>query len=340
MLKEAVSSKQRTAERVSFSGIRTRQILPDAFNAVRISVSHDNISGDDSFVLLARKINNSLSPQPVDYSSLVLYNYDGSPIGSFRPPTPSDITNLEDPRAVLNGKRLGEGGEVVIGLTAVKEHPTSWHAAIITAKLGENGDLEPTSPLFVMRDSKAKNATPLYWDPESRSVTFFSRRDDADTKHELLLEKINMDTGEVEKLKIVTIPNLPWNAAGIGTVGAPIEINGRKILFIHGRREEANGVGIKTIYSLGAVEMDQEWNVTAITPNPLIERFHLPAGELRPDDGRLEAKEVVYSTDNPTLINESGELFIELAVSYGDRGTVMATLPVQHLISQLQPTVE
>lgn len=236
-----------------------------------------------------------------------------------------EVINWEDPRiSVLEGP--GEP-RALLGLTAVRIEPGGFvpHPALVDIYL-ENGELKVGGDVTVFNEV-GKNTIPigdkLIYRPEAKSHSF----------HLLVKPTAEHELALIKEIDFSNYRHVEWMSKKVGTVARPIDIgNNLRLLPIHGVR---SGMGIdgvlkEDIYSVGFAILDRDWNIEAVSAEPMWRRKDflttLPLGQ--GINGERE-KEVVYLDDWV----KKGNTF-EFPLNVGDRLTVIDRKNLSQLLNQ------
>lgn len=240
-----------------------------------------------------------------------------------------DIFNWEDPRVWVRS----EGGvtKALLGLTAVKREQNKFvpHPALVEVSI-EDGNLKVGT--ITVFNEVGKNIVPV-GEKESKLVVY---RPESES-HSFHLNNLAEPTSEqklafVKKIDFSNYAGVEWMSTKVGTVASPIDFGGNlRLLPIHGVRggEGIDGELKEYIYAVGFAIIDHDWNIQAVSAEPLWTRedflTELPLGQGLNGD----AKEVVYLCDQV----RRGETF-EFPINVGDRITVVDKKNLSELLNQ------
>lgn len=85
------------------------------------------------------------------------------------------------------------------------------------------------------------------------------------------------------------------------------------------------------IYRIGAIKVDDDWNLTGISEKPILEKSHFPEDEA---PGLRNDKVVVYVCDTPQIGPDGITRFIAAA---GDTAAFSVALPEGYLDARITP---
>lgn len=240
-----------------------------------------------------------------------------------------DIFNWEDPRVWVHS----EGGvtKALLGLTAVRREQNKFvpHPALVEVSV-EDGNLKVGETTVF--NEVGKNIVPL------GDELLYRPEQDNHSLHLLTKPTAEHELALIKKVDFSAYSGVDWLRKKVGTVARPIDIGENlRLLPIHGVRdgEGIDGELKKYIYAVGFAIIDNEWNIQAVSAEPLWTRkdflLELPLGQgLNGDE-----KEVVYLEDRYSEDKGEGEdETFAFPLNIGDRLTVIDTKTRSELLGQ------
>lgn len=247
-----------------------------------------------------------------------------------------NIVNWEDPRHIVVGDKA------LIGVTAVSRMRglggrINFHPAFIWAKIDESGNFVGERTINLWQLFQGRNVTPISVDVNG-DITFVARVEDKrrmkpnGSIHTLSYYVLSKD-GKLRLDHELEIPTKEWGSHKYGTVGVPIPWgeDGQQLMLIHGQNvyERPTRYGPKktTRYSIGAILLDKNGNIIAMTDKPLLGReMYMFTQEIRGEN------ETLYSVDN---LRDLGNEF-SLLVNAGDSTTQETIISKSYIESTLK----
>lgn len=210
-----------------------------------------------------------------------------------------EVMNWEDAR--IDGDTMG--------LTAVCKEGSAYVTYPALVRIGVNGHgIEAQSEPVILKQYRGKNVV-------SYGDEFVYRRE----RESHILRRARVSSGstldEVGKVDYRDFSDIKWGTKKIGAVTRRIPMgDGLYILPIHGVSESRE---FDDVYSIGLSVVDENWQVLAVDPEPLIKRDHYLGNLPRSEDLHPE-KDVAYLL---AFIERNSK--ITALVGVGDRITVV-----------------